>query len=621
MSGVRRSAGPGWPGRHRFRVLGSWLARAALVVLLALMSLAGGATPATAHSDLTRTEPAKSSVVEQAPKFVLLHFTEPVQMGPDALRVFDGTSTRVDRGVPQVNGQTVRVNLERLDQGTYAVAWQATGDDGHSLRGAFIFSVGEPGASDASAAAVAGFGEVPPVLETAGGVARALAYLTALLLFGPLLFVLVVWRPALRRLGARAVDEAMRRVFGRLMPWVWGAAVAASLAVLVTETALRSVGSGTGNLGSAAGQALGSTFGIVWMVRVALLVAVLPLLRSLLDERTAPRGRPSAARQGRHLPRSERAEPVLAGSGPLSRRWVQPRLVAAVLLSAGVAGSAAFWGHLPTPRVPATLTALTHVLSMSAWVGGLACLTLLPLVLRGQPEQLRPHVLGQVVPRFSTFASVAVILLVASGIYLAVLQVGSWTAVLASTYGWLLVAKIAGFAAVLLLGAYNLLWSRRRLKAAVERPAVSARWAARLRRTVTGELALTAAVIAVAAALVAATPPRTEDFSTSTRVGPDRLAVFLYPARVGRPAQLYLTLSAPGGGVDTEVVKTKVALSLPAQELGPLTLPVRRVGPGRFVVDRAIVPLGGKWDMDVFIERSDNVGFFGRAAVNIEEIQ
>ena len=103
---------------------------------IALVTLLLLAAPAGAHAALVQTEPASSQVYRTAPKVVLLKFTENVQVGADGIRLFDANSHRINTGKPGQpdSADTVSVSLPKLDDGTYVATWRVISADGHPCR-------------------------------------------------------------------------------------------------------------------------------------------------------------------------------------------------------------------------------------------------------------------------------------------------------------------------------------------------------------------------------------------------------------------------------------------------------------------------------------------------------
>nr|WP_220475904.1 cytochrome c oxidase assembly protein [Alpinimonas psychrophila] len=90
-----------------------------------------------------------------------------------------------------------------------------------------------------------------------------------------------------------------------------------------------------------------------------------------------------------------------------------------------------------------------HIVSVSAWLGGLLVLTLL----WGSIDPVR---LPAVIQRYSTIALVSFIVVVVSGVANAVVRLGTWEALYTTPYGMLVLVKVA---LLVLLGVFGL-WQR-----------------------------------------------------------------------------------------------------------------------------------------------------------------
>ena len=173
-----------------------------------------------------------------------------------------------------------------------------------------------------------------------------------------------------------------------------------------------------------------SQFGTVWLVRhgVLLLLAALLLLRER-EESAADR-------------LALRAEAwALAGVGAAAMAW---------------AGHAA---AVEGVGLPAALVDAVHLLAAGAWLGALLPLAaLLRAAARAEGADARPFAV-LVVRAFSRLAFTVMLLLVATGLANTWFQVGSVPALVGTSYGWLLLAKVSLLLPVLLLARHN----RRRL--------------------------------------------------------------------------------------------------------------------------------------------------------------
>jgi copper resistance protein C len=113
-------------------------------VILSLLFAAFGSTAAYAHAFLDHASPLVGSNVASAPREVSLTFTQNLEAAFSSVQVTDSNGARVDQGKAQISGNTMRVGLKSLSQGTYRVRWHALSVDTHKTEGSFTFHVGGP---------------------------------------------------------------------------------------------------------------------------------------------------------------------------------------------------------------------------------------------------------------------------------------------------------------------------------------------------------------------------------------------------------------------------------------------------------------------------------------------
>ena len=121
---------------------------AVLAVIGVFLALLWLPQAALAHANLARAVPAPNSVLDAAPDQVVIWFTEPIEPKLSEIRVLDSLGSRVDDGssfVDPNDATAMSVGLEAIPDGVYIVAWKNVSTvDGHRVRGAFVFSVGQP---------------------------------------------------------------------------------------------------------------------------------------------------------------------------------------------------------------------------------------------------------------------------------------------------------------------------------------------------------------------------------------------------------------------------------------------------------------------------------------------
>src|SRR5215213_7199891 len=109
--------------------------------LVALLSVLGFASGASAHAVLMSMEPADGSVVSLAPKTVQLNFNQPVT--PAAIKLIDADGTTRDSPSVHAIDKTIVVMLpEGLPPGTQIISYRVVSEDGHPVAGSLTFSIG-----------------------------------------------------------------------------------------------------------------------------------------------------------------------------------------------------------------------------------------------------------------------------------------------------------------------------------------------------------------------------------------------------------------------------------------------------------------------------------------------
>lgn len=176
-------------------------------LVLLLLATAGllltTAGPASAHAALTGSDPQQGVVVDKAPDQVSLTFSEKVALSNDSLRVLDPKGKAVQQGKPfEVSGTTYGVKVHSgLPDGTYTVTYQVVSADSHPVAGAFTFSVGAPSVTSVSVSAQTAGGGVVGWLY---GFGRYLSYAGFIVLVGGGAFVLACWQ---RGAGVRPMQR------------------------------------------------------------------------------------------------------------------------------------------------------------------------------------------------------------------------------------------------------------------------------------------------------------------------------------------------------------------------------------------------------------------------------
>jgi copper transport protein len=581
-----------------------------LVLMIAGASALASTPAALGHAQLLGTLPASGATVQAEPQQVTFQFNQAVGGTLGAVRVYDAQGNQVDDlNVSHPGGREswMGVGLKPgLPDGTYTATYRVISADTHIVYGGMVFNIGHAGATPRlTVAGLIARNKSGKITEVAFGVTRGLNYVSLALMLGGLAFLFVAWLPGLtsvagtepRWLLASSVFAARLEKRLLVVAILLGVVVSV-LGVLLQGASAAGVSLWASLEGTIIEDTLHSRFGEVWGLRAidwALLGGVLLAAKALRRE----------------------IVPVLSPTtvdGDSAALTSPPPPWGIALFGVGAAYLAvtpALAGHasIESPVAIFFPSDVLHVLAMSVWVGGIACLL---LVLPGATRQLqateRSRLLLATLARFSRLALASVVVIATTGIVQAYINVRSFDALFHTTYGALILAKIA-----LLLSLIGLGWVNRERVIPALRRLVSVGQApggvgVLARRSMRGELALMLSVFGVTAALISYAPPidaASGPFSTTTTIGPAVLEMTVEPARLGlNTIHLYLIDAKTG----TQFVATKelhVTADLPSKGIGALPLQANLSGPGHYTLGAAQLTPGGTWEIQITDRISD----------------
>jgi copper transport protein len=520
-----------------------------------LGALLGPAGPAQAHAALLGSTPAPGSVVGTSPAEIVVTFSEAVSPVSGRVQVIAPDGERIS-GAATASGPTLRIPVRKARQplGTYLVSYRVISADSHPVGGALTFSVGAPSERPAEPGTIGTHESV----KVATPIARGIGYAGLTLTVGPALFLAVLWPRRRSRRGAiRLVHAGIGLTALATLASLWIQAPAGSGATL-TDVSLTELG-----------QVLSSPYGLTLLARLGVLAVVAGLL-----------------------------PPLLRGTSGRARGLTVLGLALAGLTTWPLTGHA---NAAPLSGVVIAAD-VVHIAAMSVWLGGLVTLTV--FLLRGT----HPRVLGVLLPVWSRWAALAVVWLVAGGVVQSVVQVGSVGGLWHTTYGRLLLAKVAVLAVT--LGA-----------AAIARRLVRrASGGTRLRRTVGVEVLATAVILGLSAVLVQVNPSRVAEVDqgavrdqgiSQTLTSPLFTLQFnIYPVQIGENNTIHGFVYTPAGAplpADEWTVTTRLL----DPDLEPVSQPMLPLVPRHHALGAVTFPLPGTYEIAFTIR----IGELNRATV------
>jgi copper transport protein len=497
------------------------------------------ASQAWAHASLIKAEPADGAVVPTAPAALTLTFNEPVS--PLVMRLISPAGEAIALTPAASENATVTISAPAgMAAGTYVLSWRVISADGHPVGGSVIFSVRAPSAQPAIGAENLADRHVSAGLWAA----KVAIYLGLLIGIGGAFFRTWVDDGA----GTRGADAPCLVLLG-----------AALLAVPIS-VGLQGLDALDLPLAALRQKA-------VWEVGLA-----------------TAYGRTAIAA----------AFALFAGVFAFAAKSVRVGRALSLAGLLGVGLAFALSGHASTaaPRFVNGPAVFLHGVCVAFWIG-----SLLPLLasLRASPKD------SAALGRFSRAIPLPLVLLIATGFWLAVMQLGRLDALWSTGYGQVLACKLVAVAALLGLGGANRYWLVPRLQA---RGAAAAR---PLATSISFELAIAVAILALVALWRFTPPPRAlaSDAPISFHIHGDKAMAEIAIEREGGQGARANVLVLDGAFQPLTAKEVTLVLANAAAGIEPLRRSAAHAGASNWRIDDLSVPVAGRWNVRVEILVSD----------------
>lgn len=535
--------------------------RTLAVLLLGGLLTLTGAQAASAHAELLSTTPENGAVLDEAPAEAVLTFNESVQLIDGSIRLFPGDEDPLTLDAHVSNTSVIAALPADLADGAYALSYRVVSADGHPISGAITFTIGDTPQAVATTPVVET--ATPPSTQFAVSVLTALQYLTLLIFAGLILF---------ERLVLRSNTPPDRR--SRNILRLTGIVAAAASLLLIPASAL-----------NVAGESLAAVVspsawwpGVFWAPVVAAIIVCVGLTGAAVLW-TRQQDRRGTRLLAALLPLLALAAPVLVGHTQL----MEPR---ALIIAAD----------------------LGHLLAGSFWTGGVLGLLLFLAATRAttvREASTAPALAAKVVQKFSRLAIWSVVILAVSGTVMGFLIVGSFDALITTSYGLTLLLKIGIVIPVIAIAVYN---RTRLLPRITSRPTARMQWQT-LTRTLSYEAALLIAVLLLTGFLTNLSPTHEHHDTSSASTAATAQTVTidadaqglalrgeLEPALTGEN-EITFTLEYDGESVAPDEVTLRTTQA--EHDLGPFeTTAELDPATGEYSAELNM-PVAGEWELQV----------------------
>ncbi len=549
-----------------------------LLVFLAVGAMSVGGRPAEveAHALLVRSDPPANATLRTPPTMLSLYFSEPLEQKFSDARVMDQKGDNLTDHIEfdATDKALMRVYLKTVQPGYLSVDWETVSTvDGHRVSGSYPLTVLQadgsqpPGTPIEATSSVAGAGANPGRVVT-----KFFLLVAGCVLVGALMFLAYV----LPALPGEEGERARKAFRGRVL-------MVAAIAILVLAVVgVIEIFVQANLLGSSVSSALHTTWGKRWILRNLILIE--PALLVLVLWRVKAKTMLGALL-------------ALLGAGAY--------LAVTSSVSHSAAGGGAFW---------AATSDFVHLLTASIWIGQLALFVVLFYwARRNLAPGDRYGVLATALQRFSVVALISVALLLFTGVFNSVVELGKVSDLIDTGYGRTLLIKLVLLLPLLFIGASNAYLLRPDFEEAVEsrrnnRNEILEELEAGLNRRIRWETLVAILVLAVVAVLVQVTPARGRlanpaqangkyiqaadagDIQVTLQIDPNQPGVNTFEVDVAGRIDLVQ-------GVRLEFTPADGSASTSRLDLQGSTPPTYYVGKGPYL------PTAGNWNVVINIRR------------------
>jgi len=539
-------------------------------------------TPVSAHALLVRSNPEANAVLEQSPAQIELFFSETLEAELSSITVYDSNNLIVDAGdarVDPADEKRMTVSLRSLPDGVYTVTWKVVSAiDGHQTIGTYPFAVGNANADAVKAIQQSSTARVP----FSALLAKFLLLAALALLIGQRLFIELIWNPAL------AANPEVSQ------PAVWRTLRRAGLIGILLSVGigiLSQAGQTTGNELSfpwepEVGRILTETrLGLIWLVRLAL--ALLSVW--------------------------------LAGGQETSvKKWSELIVNLASLFTVTLTSHAATEAK---PLIP-ILGDWLHLIGMTFWLGGIVYLYTSVRELQRLDDERRAKLTARMTARFSANAFVFVALIGLTGLYSASLRVGTWSALLTTLYGHVLLIKQGFVAALLVIAGINLLIISPRLQREHQRGTANPKLIAQFGRILFVDVTFASLLLASVSFLTYIPPARivspVTDFTDIQQVDDLKIEINISPARVGQNTFMLMIIT-PNGQPVFSAKEVLLRFTSSQANVAPSELQLIGDGSGMYMATGTYLSFPDNWQVQAVVRRDDKFDAYANFDVQLQK--
>ena len=528
---------------------------------------------AYAHPAIINSNPSQSSSVSAGINQIIIQYSEAVEIEFSAIKVFDSNGNQIDNKDTKYIGSesTLAVTIPPLKDGIYTVTSKVLSKvDGHLVDEAFVFGVGDV--------------SVPPpkprdITEStyfpeAG--ARLPGIVGQVVVLGSMISSIIIWGTMRKKSIIKENLSELQKFYQAKFSSVVGIGLflvfASNILMLVVQT-LR--------LQTSASVVLQTSFGSIWIIRMAITVVLLAVWFLIENKSNV----------------SNKKQILLLG-------------LSLVLIS-----TTTIIGHgAASEQLSAIIIDYIHSLIASVWIGGVIFFgfVLLP-VLSKLDGNKKENATLLAIPRFSSIIVISLGVLIITGPALLWLLEDDVTLLSQSSYGFLIMAKIGVATIMAALGGYNQFKVQKSAERDIKSDAINVH--RKLGRSLKIEAVLGVILLGLVALLTNSSLPTSQaqqmqqivyGFQTSEFSENARFDINIDPFASGSNTITISVFDSDGGPL-TDMDDLMLKVSNPQRNIAPINIPISKVSESQNEY-RGDITFGfsGNWNVGIEAKRKDH---------------
>ena len=532
---------------------------------------------ASAHPFLLDSEPAQGQSVPAGTTQIITYYSEAVEIDFSSLKIYDSNGNQIDNQDTAYNNEesSLVVTTPPLEDGVYTIASKVLSKvDGHLVQAAIIFGVGDV-QIDSSLLESQEQSETTFIPES---IARFPGLVGQTIVLGGVIASIAIWSTRQTRFGDQIglIQDSFKTKFSKIIGFGVIAVFASNFIMLAVQT---------WRLEVSPLDVIETTFGTTWLTRMILTIILIGIWFWI-----------------------ERKNKI-------SIKTQIPMLITALILIA----TTTMMGHgASTEMAPPIILDYVHNLLSSIWIGGVIFFgfIVLPAITKLDYD-VRDKITASLIPRFSAMIIIALGILIITGPTLLWFLDSNVDSLTGSTYGKLILAKIAIASTMIAFGGYYQI----KFVAQAKNNLKSSGVYKKLQRPLRLEAGLGVALLAVVALLVNSSLPAGEiqiadalqsnyGFEGTLFSENAKFDVNVVPVGIG-PNKISVMVSSVDDKPLTDISGLKVKVSNPQKNIAPIEAQVTETTIGgdqpatKFTADTTF-GFAGVWQIELEAQRTEN---------------